>query len=61
MTSKKLPKEVDDILDEMVKEADAKLSEIAEQHGVPMTRVRNEFLKYFNDAEGRSGPKGRAA
>ena len=61
MTSKELPKEVADILDEMVKEADAKLAEIAEQHGVPITSVQNEFLKYFNDAKGRSGHRGRAA
>lgn len=61
MISKKLPKEVNDILDEMVKEADAKLSEIAEQHGVSITTVRNEFLKYLTDAQGRSGRRGRAA
>jgi len=53
MTSKELPKIIDEILDEMAKEADAKLSEIAEEHGVPITKVRNEFLKYFNDAEAR--------
>lgn len=61
MTSKELPKEVEDILDETVKEADAKLSEVAEQHGVPITSVRNEFLKYFSDAKGRSSRRGRAA